>query len=220
MSEDLIILGAGGTSREIADTVGDINRREPRWNLTGFLDDDPAKQGTTVNGLPVLGPIASARNYAGRFIIGVNTVGDPWRRKRIFETVGLGRDRYSTIIHPSASVSSYAEVGAGTAILHQAVVTTNTVIGDHVMIQYHATIAHDDVIEDFVTMAPGSLLAGFVKLGAGAYIGAGSMIRNNLTVNEGAIVGIGAVVIRDVPANTTVAGNPARPLVASRQAAR
>jgi FlaA1/EpsC-like NDP-sugar epimerase len=78
--ENLIILGADGTSREIAETVGDVNRREPRWNLIGFLDDDPAKQGTTVNGLPVLAPIAAARTYEGWFIIGVARLGDPWRR--------------------------------------------------------------------------------------------------------------------------------------------
>ena len=64
--EDLIILGAGGTSREIADTVGDINRIERRWNLLGFLDDDAAKHGKTVGGLPVLGSIDCAKQYAAR----------------------------------------------------------------------------------------------------------------------------------------------------------
>jgi sugar O-acyltransferase (sialic acid O-acetyltransferase NeuD family) len=210
--EDLIILGAGGTSREIADTVGDINRIERRWNLLGFLDDDAAKYGKAVAGLPVLGAIDCARQYAARFIIGVARAGDSWRRRRIVERLALTRERFATIIHPSATVSRSATIGVGTAILYNSVVTTDVTIGDHVIIQYNVTVSHDAVIGDFVTMAPGSLIAGSVRLGAGAYLGAGSQVINDVTVNEAAVVGLGAAVIRDVMAGETVAGNPARPL--------
>lgn len=44
----------------------------------------------------------------------------------------------------------------------------------------------------------------------GASIGSGATILSNLTIGENAIVGAGAVVIRDVPPNTIVAGNPAK----------
>jgi FlaA1/EpsC-like NDP-sugar epimerase len=63
-------LGAGGTSRDIADTVADINRVHRRWNLLGFLDDDVTKHRKTVAGLPVLGPIDCAKRYTGRLIMG------------------------------------------------------------------------------------------------------------------------------------------------------
>ena len=38
-----------------------------------------------------------------------------------------------------------------------------------------------------------------------------SIIRNQVQVEEGGFVGMGSVVVRDVPAYTTVAGNPAKP---------
>lgn len=44
----------------------------------------------------------------------------------------------------------------------------------------------------------------------GASIGSGSTILANVVIGENAIVGAGSVVTRDVPANTIVAGNPAR----------
>jgi acetyltransferase-like isoleucine patch superfamily enzyme len=44
----------------------------------------------------------------------------------------------------------------------------------------------------------------------GASIGSGATILGNVTIGENAIVGAGSVVIKDVPANTIVAGNPAR----------
>jgi UDP-2-acetamido-3-amino-2,3-dideoxy-glucuronate N-acetyltransferase len=46
----------------------------------------------------------------------------------------------------------------------------------------------------------------------GASIGSGATILANLTIGERAIVGAGSVVTKDVPANTIVAGNPARVL--------
>jgi acetyltransferase-like isoleucine patch superfamily enzyme len=46
----------------------------------------------------------------------------------------------------------------------------------------------------------------------GASIGSGTTILANLVIGENAIVGAGSVVTRDVPANTIVAGNPAKVL--------
>jgi acetyltransferase-like isoleucine patch superfamily enzyme len=46
----------------------------------------------------------------------------------------------------------------------------------------------------------------------GASIGSGSTILANVTIGENALVGAGSVVTKDVPANTIVAGNPARVL--------
>jgi len=51
-----------------------------------------------------------------------------------------------------------------------------------------------------------------VEIGANAWIGGSAVILGGVTIGEGAIVGAGAVVTRDVPANTTVVGNPARPV--------
>ena len=44
----------------------------------------------------------------------------------------------------------------------------------------------------------------------GASIGSGATILSNVVIGENAIIGAGSVVTRDVPANTIVAGNPAR----------
>jgi len=46
----------------------------------------------------------------------------------------------------------------------------------------------------------------------GATIGANATIMCGVTIGENAVVGAGAVVVKDVPAGTTVVGNPARPL--------
>lgn len=223
--EDLIILGAGATGREIASVVDDINSLHPTWKIIGFLDDDPAKQNQAVNGIKVLGPIASAPKYAARFVISVAVARDRARRMKIVEEIGLARERYATIIHPRACISRLATIGAGTTIMQNAVVNPNAVIGDHIIIQYSASISHDVTVEDYVTIAPAAAVCGFVCLRTGAYVGAGSTIMNGtaarrVTIGRDALVGLGAVVLRDVPAGMTVAGNPARPLARGKISTR
>ncbi len=210
MIEELLIIGAGGGSRELADVVNDINRRETRWKLIGFLDDDPAKQGTNVDGLPVMGPLESIVRYSAQVIVGVAHWKHASARRRIVERLALPSERYATLVHPSASISSRAAIGRGTAILHNVVITSGTVVGNHVLISQNVTMAHDQIVEDFVTIAPAATITGSVRLRSGSYIGAGCTILPGVTVNEGALVGIGSVVLNDVPACRTVSGNPAR----------
>ena len=38
---DIIIIGAAGCGREVANWIEDINKVEPTWNILGFLDDNP-----------------------------------------------------------------------------------------------------------------------------------------------------------------------------------
>ena len=68
------------------------------------------------------------------------------------------------------------------------------------------------MIGDFSHIAPGAVLCGNVKVGRKSFIGAGAVIRQGIIIGDNVMVGAGAVVIRDVPDNTTVVGNPQRVL--------
>ena len=55
-----------------------------------------------------------------------------------------------------------------------------------------------------------SVVGAHVRIGKGVTIGMNSTIRGGVTIGDFSLVGAGAVVLEDVPANTIVAGNPAR----------
>ena len=213
MVEELLIIGAGGSSRELVDVVNDINRREPRWKVIGFLDDTPAKQKTSVDGLPVLGPLESIGRYSAQVIVGIAHWKNVGARRPIVERLALPEERYATLAHPSASISSRATIGRGTAIMHNVVITSGVVVGNHTLIMQNGTVAHDSIIEDFVIIAPAATITGYVRLRSGSYVGAGCTILPAVTVNEGALAGIGSVVMNDIPAGRTVSGNPARLII-------
>ena len=81
---------------------------------------------------------------------------------------------------------------------------------DHVFALSGCTINHDDHLEDHVTLASGVLLAGSVHVEANTYLGQGCMVRQNLRIGRDSLIGMGSVVVKDVPPNSVMIGNPAR----------
>ena len=51
----LLIIGAGGLGREVAQYVKDINQIKPSFELLGFIDSDPDKKNICFDNVPVLG---------------------------------------------------------------------------------------------------------------------------------------------------------------------
>ncbi|HCU92564.1 MAG TPA: acetyltransferase [Actinobacteria bacterium] len=207
----LVLVGAGGFGRETAEAVRALNGAGARWRLAGYLDDDPARHGTVIDGVPVLGGIAELGDMPDVSVVVCTGRPDNYvSRPRIVEKLGLPPERYATIIHPSASVSSTSRVGPGTVLLAQAVLTAAVTVGSHVAIMPHVTLTHDDVIGDFATMASGVCLGGNVHVGRCAYVGAGALVREHRSIGSCALVGMGAIVTRDIPPHEVWAGVPAR----------
>jgi putative colanic acid biosynthesis acetyltransferase WcaB len=94
-------------------------------------------------------------------------------------------------------------IGGGLSIFHGfgLVVNDQAVIGSDVKLRNGVTIGHKEAGK------------GAPVIGNGVDVGANATIIGNIRVGEGATIGAGAVVVKDVAAFTTVAGNPARPLV-------
>ena len=211
MIRDLLILGAGGDGRIVADLVASINTKKKKWKLLGYLDDDPLKQGSEINDFPVLGTLRDVIRYDDCFFVA--TFGSPktnFLKKRIISDLRIPIDRFATLIHPGANVSSYAKIGRGTIIHFGTNVSVNAFIGDHVKILANCNISHDTEIHDFTTIAPSVSISGQVTVKEGCYLGSNSSIRQRLNIGEWSLIGLGAVIIKDVPPYCTVVGNPGR----------
>jgi sugar O-acyltransferase (sialic acid O-acetyltransferase NeuD family) len=198
-----IIFGAGGHGREVATFLRD----DPNFRKSGrslyFAVDVPDRQ--ELLGVPVIaaGEIAGGDNV---YI----AVGDGRTRERIEAILRVRDCILPTLKAPSAIVSRYAEIAPGALFSEFALVTSVARIGRQFQCNMFSYVAHDCDIGDYVTFAPRVSCNGNVRIGDHAYIGTNATIRQGITIGARAIVGMGAVVVKDVPDDATVMGNPAR----------
>jgi len=208
---DLVLIGSGGFGREAAEAVRALIAAGVPWRLLGFIDDDPGQAGKVIDRTPVLGGRDELKRLPdARVVVCTGRPGNYVSRPRIVAGLGLPAERYATIVHPTAAVSSSSALGHGTVLLAHTVLTAAVRVGSHVAVMPHVTLTHDDVVGDFATLASRCALGGGVRVGRCAYVGAGALVGQELVIGELALVGMGAVVTRDVPAREVWAGVPAR----------
>ena len=133
------------------------------------------------------------------------------RRKHHALASSLGFSRFLSLIDPTAVVPDSAFLGTGCYVNANATLGSAAEIDDFALINRAASIGHHTVIESYATVGPGATLASHCHVGKAAMIGAGAVIAPSIHIGDEAVVGAGAVVHRDVPAGTSVIGNPARP---------
>ena len=92
----------------------------------------------------------------------------------------------------------------------------DTIIENGVKIDAFTEVGHNCHIEENVGMAYGCKIGGSAHICRNAYLSAATII-NQCIIGEKAFVGMGANVLKDVPANVTVVGNPAKPLQTKNQ---
>lgn len=212
-AQKILILGTVGNCRDILEIILDINAAAGRnlWRPVGFLDDDQALWGQEICGLPVLGPLSQAQRLGNCLL--VNGIGSPFNHRHkpdILAKTGAGPRRFATLVHPTARVSRWSVLGPGCVLFPQVCVHHGARLGAQVMVLSCSIINHDDLIGDYTCIASGVCISGGVKVGRCCYLGSSCAIRGYLDIGEGSLVGLGSAVIKDVPPNSVVAGNPAR----------
>lgn len=102
MPEQVIVLGAGGHGKVVADAIlsaGDT--------VLGFLDDDPARN--AVWDIPVLGPFGAWESWADRAVFVFGLGNNALRR----ELSGQMQVKWHTAVHPAARVGRGVVLGEG-----------------------------------------------------------------------------------------------------------
>lgn len=145
------------------------------------------------------------------------------RNVRIHGFVNL----YGCEIGDETKIGAFVEIQKGAKIGRRCKISSHTFICEGVTIEAGVFVGHGvTFINDRYPRATSP--TGELKTEAdwhcqntlvkqGASIGSGSTLLGGITIGENAVVGAGSLVTKDVPANMTVAGNPARILEASQK---
>lgn len=201
MSKQLVIIGASGHGKVIADIAEKVG-----YTDVVFLDDNKAVK--TCGKHSVVGRSGDAMRYSNcDFIVGI---GNTENRKRIQEELMVKGLHIATLIHPQAVIATDVSLGIGTVVMPGAVINSGSTLGKGCIINTSASVDHDNTISDYVHVSVGSHLAGTVNIGTGTWIGAGAVVNNNVSICENCMVGAGAVVVKNITESDTYIGVPAR----------
>lgn len=203
-----IIIGAGKYGAVYLSYL-----KESGANIIGFLDDDPKEWDTTIDDVPVLGPISELETLKSSH--NVEAVYCPLGNNRLrvkflryAKELGYHTPNY---IHPSVTISPNVKIGKGVYILLGTNIMPDTVIEDYVMISMGVNVAHHNKLGIGTFLSTGCNFGASIEAHPYTYCGIGSTIMTGLhSLGTDCLIGAGAVVIKDVPDGAVVAGVPAK----------
>lgn len=210
MSE-MVIYGAGGFAREVAQLARDLAERGAPITLKGFLSDDVSTHGTIIAGLPVLGGGEYLKAHSGRFDVAIG-VGTPAVKRRLAPLILAHAKGCPVLMHPTVVSSPSVTLGPGTIVCAGSILTVDIIVGSFVTINLACTVGHDSRLLNYVTLAPSVNVSGNVTVAEGTDVGTGSRIIQGKRLGHWSMIGAGAVVTTDTPDNCTAVGVPARPI--------
>jgi sugar O-acyltransferase (sialic acid O-acetyltransferase NeuD family) len=216
MKKYYALIGAGGHGRETMPIFAEMIKREVGVDHSPLFVVEDAKIPASVNGYPVM-RLQDYIDMPGERFFNV-AIAHAQARARIAEVcISAGLKPISIISH-LAYLQNYCEMGEGAMLSPFVAIMSNTQIGRFFHANIYARVAHDCRVGDYVTFAPNVQCNGHVHIEDDVYIGTSAIIKNGtyaspIHIGKGAVIGMGAVVTKNVPAFTTVVGNPANPLI-------
>ena len=209
--KNIVIYGAGGMGKEVAWLIGTINSQSPTWKLLGFVDDNFADLKKLFWGYPVLGGIDWINKNNKKDIYVICSIGKSQTRGIIYEMIiNQTNLQLATLIDPLTTINPTVNIGEGSIICKNCVLTVDTSIGKGVIMNTGASVGHDSIVGDYCTLLTNVMVAGEVRLGDCCELGAGSFVLQGRKVTSNTVLAPLSSALKDITESGTYLGNPAR----------
>jgi sugar O-acyltransferase (sialic acid O-acetyltransferase NeuD family) len=209
----LIIIGGGGAGVEALWIARRMNQAagSQLWEMTGIADDNPARAGEVLDGIPVIGTTAQAMTkLLGSEVYFLCVIGNNRQRQRLADAWEAAGFLAATLIDPSVIIADTAVVRPGSYVGPMAIIAPHAVVGRHALINVGASIGHHAECSDYSQVCPGARLSGYSRLGTGAFVGSNGVMAPGIELGSWATLGATSFALKNVRPGVTAVGNPAR----------
>jgi sugar O-acyltransferase (sialic acid O-acetyltransferase NeuD family) len=187
----IILIGAGGHCRSCIDVI----EQEGRFTVAGVIDR-PDSGAASVLGYPVLGEDADLPGLRKQYAFALVAVGQLKSasvRIQLFERLKSIGFELPVILSPRAYVSKHAQVGAGTIVMHDALINAGASVGENCIINSKALIEHDATVGSHCHISTGAIVNGGVSVGSGTFFGSNAVSVHGVSIPEGSFIPAGSL---------------------------
>ncbi len=211
--KNLIILGGSGIGMIAASIANELGY----FNVLGFLNDflPPGTKIGKYNTIPVIGKTCDLYNFINDentqfFIAYVGMQNE----KKVYENIkslNIPKSKFATLIHPSAIIpKGFCSIGDGVLMAPLSQLSPDTTIEDNCILLPNSFVGHDTTLKRFAHVATNGVIGANVVVGRAVHVGSNATIREKISIGDFSLIGAGSVVLKDVPENSIVVGNPAK----------
>lgn len=198
---ELVIIGSGALAAESYGYISDINQwSENKIKVLGFIDDmgldnfqnNKKKYCFSEEYLGTTNDFPFTRNI--KYLIAFSNIQMRAKLSKKFELLGL---EFINLIHPSANISTSAQIGFGNIIGANVVVGPNVKLGNQNVFTAYSFVSHDCIVgsENFFSTAG---LAGNVLIGSRNFFGIRSTVIPAVIIGNDNVIQAGMLVDKDV----------------------
>lgn len=201
----LILVGGGGHCKSVIEAVESVN-----FSIKGILDL-PQYVGDKILGYEVLGSDDDIPLYVDEcdFLVTLGYIKNPTLRNNLHKRIEDAGGNLATVIASTAHVSKYAQLGAGTVVLHGAMVNAGAIIGKGCIINTLANIEHDAIVGNFCHISTGAMVNGDCHVGDNTFLGSQSVMVNATSIPANSVFAAACLIRKNLTIEGLYAGNPA-----------
>lgn len=186
-----VLFGYGGHAREVMSQMGE--------SLKCYVDDEYVNNYTS--------PISEFNPLKERIMVAVS---DPKSREEVVKKLPK-ETKFFSFIHPTTLImDDNIEIGEGSFIGANSILTTNIKLGKHTLLNRGNHVGHDTVSGDYLSMMSNSVISGNDTIGQKVYMGNNSSIKEKIKVCDDVIIGMNGCVVKNINESGIYVGVPVK----------
>ncbi|BDX07752.1 acetyltransferase [Planctobacterium marinum] len=203
--QKLLIVGAGGHAVSCIDVV----EQQGVYDILGLVGL-PEEVGKKVLGYEVLGTdqdLPYLNQYAEAALIAVGQIKTIAPRREIaIQLLELGFT-VPVVVSPHAYVSEHAQLGAGTIVMHGAIINANVRIGNFAIINSKALLEHDVQVGEFCHVSTMASINGSCRVGDNCFIGSQACIQDGLIIGSNSVIASNSLLRKNLSEGSSFVGH-------------